>query len=113
MRRPVEYIRSYDDEGRLRNLKWFVLASYGIAFAEWSLSPEIAHLWLPGFRIPDGLYFRILLALGFAWICVVGIGFKKCAWPALLLLGGAKWGLLPFYLIGFIYWACAFQGECI
>src|SRR5882724_8499708 len=107
MRRPIEYIRSYIDEGRLRNLIWFVLASYGIAFVEWSLSPEIAPLWSPGFRISDSLYFTILLALGFAWICVVGIGFIKCARPALLLLVGAKWGLFPFYWIGLFYWACA------
>jgi hypothetical protein len=108
-----EYVRSYIDEGRLRNLIWFSLASYGIAFVEWSLSPGIAHLWLPPLRISDGLYFYILFGLSFAWMCVVGVGIKKCGWPGLLMLTSAQYGLVPFYLIAFIYWACMFQGDCL
>jgi hypothetical protein len=110
---PVrEYTRRYIDEGRWRHLIWFVLVSYGIGFSQWSLSPANAHLWFPGIRISDGQYFAILFGLAFAWICVIGFGLKKCGWPGLLMLAGAKWGLSPFYLIGSIYWACL-HGECL
>jgi hypothetical protein len=107
------FIRTYIDEGRLQNLIWFILAAYGIAFLEWSLSPEIGPLWLPPVRIADDVIFIILFALAFAWICVVGVGIRKCGWPGLLMLASVKWGLFPFFMIGFLYWACMFRGDCL
>ena len=113
MGQASEYIRSYIDDGRLQHLIWFAVASFGIAFVEWSLSPVNVHLWLPPVAISDGVYFNMLFVLAFAWIGVVGVGIIKCGWPGLVLLVSAKWGLFPFYLIGALEWACRFRGQCL
>ena len=94
MMEPARYfIRTYVDEGRLQTL--------------------IGRLWLPPVRIADDVIFIILFTLAFAWICVVGVGIKKCGWPGLLMLATVKWGLFPFFMIGFLYWACMFRGQCL
>jgi len=96
-------------------LAWFLLVSAGIAFCEWSLSPQIVPLWAPhelGFDISFGVYFSILSGLAAAWAIVVGIGFFKCGWPAFLMLIFAKWGLFPLYFWIAVLWACA-HGNCI
>lgn len=110
-----EYIRHYVDDGRLHQLLWFLVISGGIAFLQWSLSPQIAYLWVPhdfGSLISDRAYFIVLFALSSIWAVVVGIGFLKCGWPALLMLVYAKWGLFSFYFWGLVFWACS-HGDCI
>jgi len=106
-------IRRFIERRLLRPLVFFLLASFGIAFVQWSLSPEIAPHWLRPLRISDSAAFTILFALSFLWLGVVTAGLIKCGWPGLLMLIPAKYGLLPFYLIGSIYWACAVRGGCL
>ena len=67
--------------------------------------------WLP-YRIPDGVYFFILVVIAIVWLGVAIAGLVKFGWAGCLLLIPAKWGLLPFYLAGAIYWSCAVHGAC-
>ena len=109
------YFRQYGDEGRLQQLLWFVIFSSGIAFLQWSLSPQVVHFWMPhelGSFISMQTYFNILFALTAAWAVTVCIGFFKCHWPALLMLTYSKWGVFAFYFWGSVYWACI-HGDCI
>ena len=110
-----QYFRWYVDDGRPHKLIWFVLVSGGIAFLQWSLSPQTAHLWMPrdlGSLISGRTYFNILFVLTAVWAVTVCIGFFKCGWPALLLLTYAKWGLFAAYFWVSVYWACL-RGDCI
>src|SRR5262245_3831321 len=107
---PVrQYFRWYVDDGRLHKLSWFLLATGGIAFLQWSLSPQTVHLWMPrdlGSLISERTYFNILFVLTAAWAVTGCVGFFKCGWPALLMLTYAKWGLFSVYLWISVYWAC-------
>ena len=106
MAQPTAWLRRYADEGRLRKLVWFFLASGAIALTEWGLSP------FPHNPVSDGPYFGLLLPLAAAWAVVVAVGVFNCGWPALVMLTFIKWGLLPVYRLGLLYWACAVNNSC-
>jgi hypothetical protein len=85
MWRVKDYVRRFVEEGRVRELIWFLLASFGIASVQWSLTPQTVPL-LFSFRISDGMYFAVSFALALLWLGVVIAGFIKCGWAGLLML---------------------------
>jgi len=110
MRRTRDYVRRFIEEGRVRILVWFLIASFVVAGIEWALSPPIYRLWL-GVNLPDREYFLVLIMLAATWSAVVIAGLTKCGWAGLLMLIPMKWGLLPVYMFFAIYWSCL-HGNC-
>jgi hypothetical protein len=106
MARMTGWVRRYADEGRLQKLFWLVLISGAIALTEWSLSP------FPHNLVSDAHHFGLLLLLAGLWTVVVAVGVFMCGWPALVMLAFIKWGLLPVYRLGLLYWACAVYNSC-
>jgi hypothetical protein len=110
--RTRDYFRRYVEEGRIKTLIWFLLASFAIAGIQWALSPPIASSWFP-VHLTDKGYFILLFAFAFLWLAVITAGLIKCGWVGLLMLIPIKWGLFPVYLIVMFYWSCAAGHGCL
>jgi|tagenome__1003787_1003787.scaffolds.fasta_scaffold20970554_4 hypothetical protein len=109
--RVRDYARRYVDEGRIKTLVWFLIASFAIAGIEWALSPFVIRSWLD-VSLSDRTYFVVLFIFASFWSAVVIAGFLKCGWAGLLMLIPIKWGLFPVYMIVILSLACA-SGDCL
>jgi len=102
---------------RFHNLAPYLFGSYFLAFLELGFSPYLVHRWAGvWFERPGVVYFSLIFGLSIWWIVVVVRGFRRCGWPAILMLPAAPLGLLPFWayakIIALIA-VCVIKGDCL
>jgi hypothetical protein len=66
------------------------------------LNPLVSTLWLPS-----------IVVLTVIWIVVVVMGFRKCGWPALILLISIPWGLRLLMSLDLLAASCLFAKDCL
>jgi len=119
----ISNIRLYWSDGRGEDLQHYAALAYGIAVLEYAISPEhlvMWALWYHGYPNPffvnplvGTLWWPSIIALTVIWIVVVVMGFRKCGWPALILLISIPWGLRLFMSLDLLAASCLFLKECL
>jgi hypothetical protein len=98
-------IKNYWDDGRGHHLVRYAVFVCAIALVEWLLQVQnLFVLWYyQGIHIPSVVnplfgypWFAAMILLAIAWVAVVVIAFRKCGWPAMILLLSLPWGIRLF-----------------
>lgn len=66
------------------------------------INPIVGRIWLPS-----------IILLTVIWLVVVVMGFRKCGWPALILLLSIPWGMRLFLSLDLPGASCLFLKDCI
>jgi hypothetical protein len=119
----ISNIRLYWSDGRGADLQHYAALAYGIAVLEYAISPEHLVMWAfryhgypnPFFLNPlvSILWLPSIVALTIIWIVVVVMGFRKCGWPALILLISIPWGLRLLVSLDLLEASCLFAKDCL
>jgi hypothetical protein len=110
------------DDGRGRDLLRYAVFACAIALVEWLLQVQnLFVLWYySGIHFPGVVnplfgypWFAAMIFLAIAWVTVVIIAFRKCGWPAGILLLSLPWGIRLFASIEPVFeGACFFFQAC-
>ena len=95
--------KNYWDDGRGPDLVRYAVLTCAAAFLEWLLQLRIIFFlgYRPGANIPvtqlfGYAWFVGMILLAIFWLVVVIIAFRKCGWPAIVLLISLPWGIRLF-----------------
>jgi hypothetical protein len=121
--RIITNIRLYWSDGRGADLQHYAALAYGVAVLEYALAPEHFVMWAIWYQgdpthvhlnpLVGILWWPSIISLTIIWIVVVVIGFRKCGWPALILLISIPWGLRIFFSLDLLAASCLFLKECV
>jgi hypothetical protein len=115
-------IKNYWDDGRGHDLARYAVFVCAIAVVEWLLQVRnLFVLWhYSGIRFPGVVkplfgypWFAAMILLAIAWVAIVVIAFRKCGWPAMILLLSLPWGIRLFASMeALLEGACFFFQGC-
>jgi hypothetical protein len=119
----ISNVRLYWSDGRGADLQHYAALAYGVAALEYAISPEHLVMWALWYHnypnpfilnpLVGTLWWPSIIALTAIWIVIVVIGFRKCGWPALILLISIPSGLRLFMSLDLLAASCLFLKECI